>query len=175
MSALFSQQDYINALRACLPRGKAWPKTQDSIQGMLLAGLVGLIEQVDSDAQDLLVDAFPISTVNLLPEWEDTLGLPDPCLGSSPTQAQRQASVAARFTAVGNANAQFYIDYAAKLGYTITVSTNVPFRIGLNRIGDPIQDWNWYFALTISGPSIDAVIECELRAIAGAEIALIFS
>lgn len=172
--SLYTQQDYANAIRACLPRGKAWPKTPDTVQGMLLYALMGLIEQVDADANALLIDGFPTTTVNLLPEWEATLGLPDPCAGSNPTIQQRQAAVVAHFTETGSETIPALIEYALTLGYTITITPNAPFRIDVNTIGEPINDWRWYFVLTVNGPKLDAVIQCELNSIVSADITLIF-
>ncbi|WP_197520275.1 putative phage tail protein, partial [Paraburkholderia tropica] len=54
-------------------------------------------ERSTSRANYLLIDSFPPTAYELLPEWESTLGLPDPCAGEAPTIPQRQAQVLARF------------------------------------------------------------------------------
>jgi uncharacterized protein YmfQ (DUF2313 family) len=169
---LYYATDYLAALKALLPRGRAWPKSADTVQGKTLAGLTPSFERLDGAAQSLLVDAFPTAPVNLLPEWEETFGLPDPCLGATPTLLQRQASVRARFVGTADTTAAYIIAYALQLGYVITVSSDAPFRIGINRIGDPLQGQDWFFALVIMGT--DAVLQCELERIRPAYVAFIY-
>jgi uncharacterized protein YmfQ (DUF2313 family) len=169
---LYYAADYLQALKALLPRGRAWPKSADTVQGMTLAGLTPCFERLDGAAQSLLVDAFPTAPVNLLPEWEETFGLPDPCLGPTPTLQQRQASVRARFVATADETAAYLIEYAAQLGYAITVTSDSPFRIGIGRIGDPLQGQEWFFALLITGT--DAVLQCELERIRPAYVAFVY-
>jgi uncharacterized protein YmfQ (DUF2313 family) len=51
----------------------------------VLSGFTPAFERLTARANNLLIDAFPGSTYELLPEWEATLGLPDPCAGEAPT------------------------------------------------------------------------------------------
>jgi uncharacterized protein YmfQ (DUF2313 family) len=60
------------------------------------------LDALDARAGQLIPDAFPCSTVELLPEWEATLGLPDPCVQPPlTTLQQRQAAVCAKLVARG--------------------------------------------------------------------------
>ena len=180
MSSRFSASDYAAAFRALLPRGKAWPDDTSSVFMRTVAALAMVYQISDEAAIDLLADAFPVGTVNLLPEWEEALGLPDPCVGSSPTLQQRQAAVYARFIRGGGLNRQRYIDFAAALGFAITISTYAPFRAGHARAGQPVygQAWAFAWAVTITadahalGP---AVLKCELDAIKPAGTTIIIT
>ena len=81
-------------------------------------------------SRNLVVDAFPATTVELLPEWENTLGLPDPCAGPSPTLGQRIAQVVARLTDSGGQSVAYFVELARRLGYDITVTQYAPSRFG---------------------------------------------
>jgi uncharacterized protein YmfQ (DUF2313 family) len=142
---------------------------------------------------ELIPEIFPCSTEELLPEWEETLGLPDPCTGQLGTLQERQAAVCARFTARGGQSKDYYIAVAAKLGFQITITEFAPFRCNVNRCGDPLrsQDWahTWrinafspivYFRTGISrcGERLatwgNRLLECTTNAIKPAHTVLLF-
>jgi uncharacterized protein YmfQ (DUF2313 family) len=54
------------------------------VQSQVLYGLAKSYERETARANNLLVDSFPLTTYELLPEWESSLGLPDPCAGVAP-------------------------------------------------------------------------------------------
>jgi uncharacterized protein YmfQ (DUF2313 family) len=180
MTARFSLADYAGALLSLLPRGRAWSGDPQSTQYATLTGLAGVMEQVDGDAVDLIADGFPATAVNLLPEWEQSLGLPDPCAGPSPTVSQRQAQVAARFAGGGGQSRQRFIDYAATLGFEISITVYAPFCSGRNTCGQPVYGQAWAFAWSVQVLSNtsglpNSVLECELNAIKPAETTLFFT
>lgn len=178
-----------------MPQGRVWPKDQASVQTAVLEALAPAMARETAYAGALLLDAFPTYPVYLLPEWEATLGLPDPCAGTNPTLQQRQAQVRARFTATGGQSILYFTAYAATLGYTITVQEFAPFRAGKNRAGDPCQGAAWASTWRVTAPLNtitsfragasaageplrswgNAVLECELTAIAPAHTVLQFA
>lgn len=170
MAARFAADDYAAAGRALLPRGRVWPDDPASVQGRAMAAIGRTLERSDAAAVALLTDAFPVAPVDLLPEWEASLGLPDPCLGASPTLAQRQAQVAARFVSGGGQSIAYYTRFAASLGFTITVRQYRPFQVGVDAVGQPLIGEAWAFAWGVnvtantSGLTTD-VLRCELEAI----------
>lgn len=191
----YSAADYLAALQSLMPRGKVWPRDGAATLTKVLAGLTPVYERQNARANQLLVDAFPASTLELLPEWEETLGLPDPCAGVSPSVAQRRAQVVARLIAVGGQSAPYYIAYALALGYVITIKNFVPARAGILRAGDPLNGPAWAHAWQVNAPLNtvrrmqagtgragdalatwgNAVLECALREVMPAHTVLIFS
>jgi uncharacterized protein YmfQ (DUF2313 family) len=133
-----SGSDYREAFLTLLPNGQAWPKhAMDAVLWQTVDGLSQYWGFVDGRAADLLeIESDPRSTVELLPDWERNFGLPDPCYAAPPTIAERQKELVLRMTMEGSQSRQFYIDFAAKLGYTITISEYRPFMVGLDRVGD---------------------------------------
>ncbi|RQR12398.1 YmfQ family protein [Burkholderia stagnalis] len=191
----FTAADFLRALQGLMPRGRVWPRAQDAVQTQVLSGLAPSYERQTARANYLLVDAFPATAYELLPEWEETLGLPDPCAGPAPTIPQRQSQVVARFVGGGGPSINDLIKFAANLGYTITITQFVEARAGQMRAGDACNGSAWSFTWQINallntvvvaragamaaGDALaswgNAVLECELRAIAPAHTILIFA
>jgi uncharacterized protein YmfQ (DUF2313 family) len=192
---VFQAADFLAALQACMPRGRVWPKETDAVQTQTLQGLATPFQQHNDRANYLLVDAFPATAVELLSEWESTLGLPDPCAGESPTLQQRQQQVVARLTNSGGQSAAYYIAYAKALGFDVTISEFTPFRIGQQAMGAPVGDQDWAFTWRVNAPAATIaffsmgqsavgepleswgsdVLQCELTAIKPAHTILIFA
>jgi uncharacterized protein YmfQ (DUF2313 family) len=193
--SLYAVGDYVAALQRLLPRGRAWPRDPTANLTALVAGLAPTFARLDARAQGLLADAFPVQPVELLPEWEATLGLPDPCAGPAPTLQQRQAQAKARFTNLGGQSIDFLKSYAADLGFAITITEYTVFRAGGSRAADPCNGAAWAYAFQVStllktetafvaGDSAageplatwdDAVLECELARVAPAHAPIVFA
>jgi uncharacterized protein YmfQ (DUF2313 family) len=190
----YSAADYLAALQSLLPRGKVWPTDPDAVQVQALTGYAQEPARLNARANYLLVDSFPATAVELLTDWEQSLGLPDPCAGEAPTIQQRQGEVVARFTNGGGQSAPYFIAYAAFLGYTITITNFSVFRAGHNRAGHAVcgADWNHTWAINAPLNSIiyfragrsaageplrawgNEVLECELNRIKPAHTILQF-
>lgn len=132
---LFSAEDYLAALQALMPRGRIWPRDSNSVQAQVLGGLAPSYEANNQRANNLLVDAFPSTSVELLPEWEATLGLTATSAGPTATVAARQALVVARLIGLNGISVADFTAYAGLLGYQISVKGNAPFRAGQSRAG----------------------------------------
>lgn len=132
---LFSSQDYLAALQALMPRGRIWPRDSDSVQAQVLAGVTKSYEANNLRANNLLVDAFPPSANELLPEWEATLGLTATSAGPAASVPARQTLVVARLIGANGISVSDFTNYAALLGYQISVKGRAPFRCGQSRAG----------------------------------------
>ncbi len=150
----YMASDFLTALQNLMPRGLAWPRDPTSVMAQVMAGLCPTWARHTQHNNDLLVDAFPATTVQLLPEWEAALGLPDPCAGPAPNLQLRQAQVLARFAGSGGQSVPYIVSYAAALGYAITVSEFTPFHVGQQSMGDPLGTQDWAFSWTANAPSI---------------------
>lgn len=142
---VYSDDDYLSAIKQLLPRGRAWLSDGSSTRERLLRGLAATWTRVNQADANLLIDAFPATAQFLLPEWEASLGLPDPCAGLAPTIALRQAQVVQRLTDAGGQSRAHYIDVAAQLGFTISITQFAPFRAGQSHAGDSLGGpWSFY-------------------------------
>ena len=173
--------DFASALLALLPHGPVWPRDADATLPLIPAGLAPTYERLTARCAALLQDA-PAGTLNeMLPEWEATRGLPDPCAGTNPSLQQRRMSVAAQIAARGGQSAAYFIGIVAALGRMATVETFAPARCGALACGQPLYgpDWDYVWLMTVSGPTLaggytsNAVIECVLRRFMPAHTVLI--
>lgn len=62
--------DYRTALQALLPRGAAWTRSPEAVLMRVLAACAEEPERVDERADDLLDEADPRATLELLSDWE---------------------------------------------------------------------------------------------------------
>lgn len=195
MAPTYTAADYLGALQSLLPRGRAWPREPDAAQTRALSGLTPTPARQNLRANQLLVDAMPTTTVELLPEWEATLGLPDPCAGIAPTLQARRAQVVARFAGSGGQSIGYMKAFALNLGYTITITQFIPARAGILRAGMPLCGNDFAHAWRVSAPlntSVEfragvsaagepltsignTVLECELKEISPAHTSVFFT
>jgi uncharacterized protein YmfQ (DUF2313 family) len=155
--------DYLRAFQALMPRGRVWPKDPDAVQTQVFTGLTQIYARNTARANYLLIDAFPATTYELLPEWEATLGLPDPCAGAAPTIQQRRNQVIARLANSGGQSIAYFVNFAADLGYSVTITQFTQARAGMLKAGDPCNGYDWNFAWKITAP-----LNTVVRAVAGA-------
>ncbi len=183
----YAASDYQVAFKNILPSGDAWPDDINAVTNLTLAGLQPVYERTTARANDLLREVVPSSTLELLPEWEATYGLPDPCAGLSPTIEARRAQVVARAGATGGQDIPYLIRFAANLGYPITITQFTPSRFPF-RLGQPFGGEAWAHAwqvnaltftierFTLGTSSLgepfaswgNSVLQCEMQRIAPA-------
>lgn len=189
--------EYLWQFQRLLPRGRVWQRGWGTLQAAHLLTLMPSWVRLHARADNVLVDSFPCSTVELLPEWEATLGLPDPCVQPPfSTLQQRQLAVCSKFAARGGQSIDYFTRLAELYGFTIYIQTYAPFRCGINRCGQPLYGRDWAFAWKVeivthqaiiyfrTGASTtgeplrawgDEVIECLIRQYAPAHTIPIFS
>jgi uncharacterized protein YmfQ (DUF2313 family) len=177
---IWTEADFVGAIESLMPRGRVWPRDPDSVQAQVVAGFAGTFLRLSIAAAQLIVDAFPASTVNLIGEWEESLGLPDPCAGPEPTLQLRQAEVVQKFAGLGGQSVPYFEGIAALLGFEITITefgasnphhwqVNAPtlseiwFRAGASTAGEPL----------VSGGN--EVLECIIRELKPAHTTVSFN
>lgn len=191
----YTAADYVQAMANLLPRGPVWRRDPNSNLMALLGGLAPTYQRSGAAAAALIPDVSPASTDSFLTEWEETLGLPDPCTPLNPTTAERKAAVLAAFIGSGGQSIPYFTAVAAALGYTITVTEFSAFQLGYSRLGSPLTNAGWESVWQVNAPQIsttffklgvsdlgdpfwstgNTTLECRLSAIAPAHTKLIFN
>lgn len=140
----YTRDDYRRAFMALLPSGWAWPREAGSTLVRVVDALVAVYERTGARALDLLRDANPSTTLELLPEWETTLGLPDPCIGPQTSIPARQAQVRARFAAAGGQTPEYMRQVASSLASDVTITEYAPFTADHGCADQPLcEDPSW--------------------------------
>lgn len=195
MAVARDQAAYAETVIQHLPQGDAWSSEPGTTLRRLADWIGGELARVDLRADDLLREADPRETLEMLAEWEAEFGLPDPCMPLGATIGQRRAALHARMTAQGGQSRAYFIDVAAALGFTIGIEEFWPFRVGAGRCGSPIYGESWAFAWRVRAPAHtvtefrlgrsgcgeplrtwgNAQLECVLARLKPAHTALIFA
>lgn len=144
---------------------------------------------------ELLYDRIWPESGAALDDWERVLGLPDPCVtGESLTVGQRINAVMAKLQGLGGQSRAFFIQLAASLGYSVTVTEFRPARAGIAVAGDAIYGDGWTSAWMVNAEAVNVFVaragsaaageplsvwgnkslECRLVAMAPAHTTLIF-
>lgn len=144
-----------------------------SVWSKFLNAIAAELSLLDDAILLLIREAVPGLAVNLLPEWETMLGLPDVCGQLATTIEERQLVAHAKYIAHYNGlSAQFFIDYAATMGTTIVITENygggTPFRVDHARVDQTQEDgidgarlWSlgiyhtWAVTISASDPNKD--------------------
>lgn len=143
---------HARALEALRPEGLAWTTDPNSIFHKFLEGLATELARVTGRAGDLLREADPQTTIELVEDWERVLGLPGEGLELEPSLILRQFAIVTKLTAAQGQSPGHFIAMAASLGFAITVEEYLPFRAGKSKAGDPLTNGDWMFTWTAHVP-----------------------
>jgi uncharacterized protein YmfQ (DUF2313 family) len=133
--------DYLLQLQDFLPPGIAWTRDPDAVLTALLDALASEFARIDLRGRQLLDEADPGTTTEMITDWEREVGLPDPCIGAlADTLEARRAAVVQRLTARGGASIAYFTAIAAALGYEgLEIDEFRPFIAGISRCGTALN------------------------------------
>ena len=129
---------FAHALMSLLPSGEIWPRTPNSVLVRAVSALAQVTGRWASRCGNLLIiEAYPPSSLEMLPDWERVLGLPEPCLPmADPTISERQQQVAEKLARrPGRQDGDYFVGLAAALGYAITITEYIPAQCGITQCG----------------------------------------
>jgi uncharacterized protein YmfQ (DUF2313 family) len=140
-----TRDQYVDLLKKLLPRGDAWPRQITTTFHKLFEAISEEFVRFDARVgTDLINEADPNTTLELLTDWERLVGLPDNCqTGLSETVGERRQDILRKLRFRGGQSRQFFVDLALAFGYTVEIDETFPFRAGRNRSGDRCYDVAW--------------------------------
>ncbi len=141
-------QAYAGQLARLLPKGAAWTFPADGAFAGLLLALAEEFARIDARGVDLIEEADPRTAQELLDDWERVAGLPDACTGAPDSTSERQAALHQKLTSTGGQSRAYFIELAAKLGYTIEIDEHAPCAVGMP-CDVPVYGEDWIFAWTV--------------------------
>jgi uncharacterized protein YmfQ (DUF2313 family) len=166
----FTQDDMTDVLADLLPVGAVWPRDPDTAIMRTMAGLAAEFARLLARDCDLLDESYPGTATETITDWERVCGLPDACTGPLDTLEERREAVLSKLASRGGQSRQYFIDGAAMLGFTITITEYRPMLADqcraedacyhqsngrANGIEDPTRDNDWWFVWRVD--SVDAV------------------
>lgn len=155
----FTLEQYTKAIKSLLPRGRVWSRATSGIQHDLIEGIAKSFQQVDADASQLLIEAFPATTTQLIDEWNLTVGIPDYCFGAPDSIEQNRQYIVAKLIADGGQSNGYYIAIAKSLGIDIVIREFTPTHYDLDApeglIIKPSDWWHtWKVVIDVNSPSL---------------------
>jgi uncharacterized protein YmfQ (DUF2313 family) len=159
----FTKSQYAGGFNSLLPSGIFWNKNPNSQMSQALLPLANVYAYTDSLATGLIQDGFPATTVDLQPEWLESLGLPGGCLVSYANTSQAQSAIVAQLTDAGGCSVAYFENLAASLGFQVTVQQYAPFRVG-SPIGSPLYPASYAFvwSMKVISGSPASYLYCEI-------------
>ena len=132
-----SAAEYRELLKSLLPKGSAWTRSTSSFLHEVMYGLAGEFSRIDGRSEDLLVERSTLTTSELISDHETDLGIPDDCSILAETLDERRQYANAKLIAYGRQNPAYFIELAAALGYSCTITENAAgtFSWSLNVFG----------------------------------------
>jgi uncharacterized protein YmfQ (DUF2313 family) len=150
--------DYLQTLQASLLKGKAWVRNVGSMMTALWSGVAQEFARIHQRIDDLMNEADPRTTTELIDDWENFAGLPDPCVTIDQTLEQRRIALNSKLLMVGGQSRQYFIDLAEAMGYPdATIDEYNTFNAGESGAGDAIWSEDDRFAWQINLPSTGAI------------------
>ncbi len=145
--------DYRQQLMALLPPSDVLDISDGSQLWSLLDAMSAELVRVDGRVDDLLREMDPRSASELLNDWETELGLPSACAPLAISLGERRDAAHTKLTERGGQSRQYFIDLAAKLGFTITITEFRPFVAG-SLASDVISNGSdWIHTWQVNAPA----------------------
>lgn len=136
-----------DALLQQMPRGRAWPRDPDADLPKYVMGFAKRLAQLELSADQLLLEMRPETTVQLLPEWEEYLDLPECGTVNQPFE-MRRAAVVEKYHRKGGLQTWMVEQIAAALGFNVKVSEQWPHHV-LRDVNFPIYPASARFILRV--------------------------
>lgn len=186
-------QEYQRLLLDLLPRGLAWPKEALTTTALFFRAFAEALCAFESRVKGLIDEADPRTTTELINEWEADWGLPAKCTGQLSTLEERRAALTNRVVGMEDQSRQTWIEYAARIGYVITITE---YAAGDTVPGRPdIPPADAAFAVQINAPLTsyrqrqmgeemggafaswgdNSLLECAMQEIVSSHLILLFS
>jgi uncharacterized protein YmfQ (DUF2313 family) len=137
---------YTTALTKLLHSGDGWPKTTDSNLFATVQLFVPSLLRWIQYSEVCQTECFPTTTVQNLDVWSKSVSVPGSDYPETLTNDQIKMITLLRVTDLGGQSPQYFIDYAAILGYTIWIEELSNLRAGFyagQRCADTYGDFSW--------------------------------
>ena len=167
----FLSDDMVIPLQQLMPSGPIWNRTEGSLMGDFAQAVSYSFARILRRGIDLLNEADPQTTEQLIDDWETAMGLPDDCFTPVTTQDRRDAIITL-LQGYGAPNQTLIEELATSAGFSIVLidTSYGPFRVGLNQVGDRLYGEEWFYRFDVfvsleNQESID-LLQCRLDDVA---------
>jgi uncharacterized protein YmfQ (DUF2313 family) len=176
-----------------LPSGKAWnaKKYPDSVMYGVIKGLVTEFERLEAVVKLISDEMDILKTTELLPNWEESVGIPDECFSSAFSLEQRRNNVVTKLSRIpGSITEEDFLAVAEALGFEVTITPGAQIPIGELPGGTTADQQRYYMKVTILNAgelqgfpytfpitfeeSVQNMIQCVFNQMAPANVRVIY-
>jgi uncharacterized protein YmfQ (DUF2313 family) len=143
-----TSDDYLRALLQLLPPGKAYSRSLQGVLAKTLNAMADELARVDKRADDLIEEADPRTINEMLTDWERVLDL-----DAEGAVVKRRLVVTSKLTEIGGQSRKYFIQLAAGLGFTITITEFRPYTC-LSPIDQNIYGEDVRFVWRVNAPEV---------------------
>lgn len=148
-------EDFQRQTQALLPAGRFWNPNSDSVIGRIIGVLAG--ERLSRHTQALAVldtESVPTTSVQLLADWEQASGLPDPCIAAPSTLAQRWQALADVWFADHPPTPANMVAWALQAGWNISIREQTDFVADVSMAEEVVGESDFVWVVTVIGQEI---------------------
>jgi len=160
------EADYLRAAQDLLPWGVVWSREAGSVMTRFWSAVAAECARIDAAICRLFNEADPRTSLDLLPDWERVVGIPDDCLTRPADLAARRRLVVAKLTMQGGQSIPWFTELAGLLGFQIDIQEQHPLTAGCGGVNAPVGGcpfW-WIVHVRCQEPgSSRAELECLIR------------
>lgn len=140
-----TKEQYAQAFKQLLPRGRLLDYDDGFTVAEFALAMGQIFEDLDDRFEDFIVELYPTTTLELLPDWEREYGLPDDCSKAGDPVEIRRRLLLAKYNALGGQTRAYFIQLALYLGFEITITEFDVFRTNTNATNDLLlgRDYLW--------------------------------
>lgn len=117
---------WTSSILAQMPRGVLWQRSTSLDLYKYTQGYASRLERAEASADNILLEMRPESTLQLLTDWEDYLGLPECIAEPSSNIEYRRYAVVEKYHRKGGLQAWNIQKLATDLGFTVEVDETFP-------------------------------------------------
>lgn len=193
-----NEKDYRHQVNALLPRGPIWKRSVGGKLDAILYALEREAARIDNRALAVLDEADPRTSYEEIERWFFDYGIPSQCIAAlaDPSQEQMRQELIAKITSNLGLTKAFFESLASTLGYNASVETYTAHTV-TDPVDDALRGIEWTSAMTLgirvkaNGDADylkvtwavkeplarwgDALLECIIRALAPANVHVLFS
>ncbi len=151
--------DYLPPLTALMPRGVGFRPDKGDIREILVR-TARYLNETDSRLRIIWTESNPYTTLQLLPEWEESFGLPNECyVPGTQTLDERKQAVISKWEDTGGDRIARYLLLAQTLGYPDATITRFRYHTCEMDCETPINEITWRFVWRLNVQKASTVKE----------------
>lgn len=153
MIRLRDADSYAREMFARLPKGAIWPSRFTGIWSKFLLAIGDELARIRQAVLHLMDELDPRTTSDMLTDWEQAYGLPDPCIAAPTTEAERIRRLLTLVTMKGNLRKRFLEGIAYDIGMDVLLEEFTPATMGVSGCGDRMDGAAWRWAIFCHAPT----------------------